>query len=252
MKKLKAIDYSRYSYTKAEYLRYGAMGYFIACGMFYLFYHHIFVSLFLAFPAMIFYLKYEKKQRIQKRRLELRLQFKDLMETLVASLSAGYSMENAIFGAKNDLSLLYAKDSYILKELIRMTNQIQIGRRTESLFEELGERSGLEDIRLFAQIYRTARYSGGNLVVVMRHTAENISEKIEMNREIETMITGKKLEAKCMMLIPLLLLAYLQICSPGFLNPLYSGLFGRMIMSAALLLYGGGFIWAQKIINIKF
>jgi len=36
----------------------------------------------------------------------------------------------------------------------------------------------------------------------MKRTADNISEKIETKREIETVIAGKKMEARCMNVIP--------------------------------------------------
>ena len=41
------------------------------------------------------------------------------------------------------------------------------------------------------------------------------------------------MEANCMTAIPLFIILYLQICSPGFLDPLYEGFFGRIFMTGA-------------------
>ena len=109
----------------------------------------------------------------------------------------------------------------------------------------------MEDIVTFAQIYATARKSGGNLVKVMRRTAENIGEKMEMQGEIQTMISGKKMEATCMIIIPLLIILYLQICSPEFLEPLYGNLPGIIFMTVALALYILGVVWSRHIMRIQ-
>ena len=86
---------------------------------------------------------------------------------------------------------------------------------------------------------------------VMKRTADNIGEKMDIQREIQTMIAGKKMEANCMMIIPLLIILYLQVFSPGFLQPLYEGIQGRFIMSFFLLIYGAAVLWSRRIMNIQ-
>ena len=117
--------------------------------------------------------------------------------------------------------------------------------------KELGLRSGVEDIMMFSEILGTARRTGGNLVRIMRQTTSNIAGKIEMRREIETLVAGKKMEAVCMTAVPLLMILYLRIFSPGFLDPLYNNLMGGMVMTGALVVYGAAFLWGQKIMRIE-
>ena len=66
------------------------------------------------------------------------------------------------------------------------------------------------------------------------------------------MIAGKRLESVCMMVIPLLIIVYLRVFSPGFLNPLYQGLMGRVIMTVALAVYLGAVWWSRRIMSIKY
>jgi tight adherence protein B len=173
------------------------------------------------------------------------------MEALVSALSAGYSMENAVHEVKKDLMLIYPEKSLILCETRYILQQVSLDVGLDVLFTDLGERSGCEDIIDFACIYATVKRTGGNLITVMKQTAQNISDKIEIKREIDTLISGKKLEAKFMCMIPIFMILYLRIFSPGFIDPLYEGFTGRLLMTAALIIYAGSAFWIRKVISIE-
>ena len=149
------------------------------------------------------------------------------------------------------MKLMYSPEDIIRKEFDHMRRRIELKITVEELMKELGLRSGVEDIMMFSEILGTARRTGGNLVRIMRQTTSNIAEKIEMRREIETLVAGKKMEAVCMTAVPLLMILYLRIFSPGFLDPLYNNLMGGMVMTGALVVYGAAFLWGQKIMRIE-
>jgi tight adherence protein B len=205
----------------------------------------------LALAGGIFYPKYQRKEIAKKRRWQLMTEFKDAMDSMVSALVAGYSMENAVSEAYKDLKLMYEKDTPMLWELKNLKQKIRLQQPLDKLFLEFGRRSGVEDILTFAQIYATARKSGGNLVKVMKRTADNIGEKMEIQREIQTMAAGKRMESLCMMVIPLLIILYMQFFSPGFLDPVYTGAAGRLFMSGALIVYILAVLWSRSIMNIR-
>lgn len=226
----------------------GAVGSFLVL---YLFYRNLLFCLAGALAGGFLYFRYREKVMVEQRRWTLMVEFKDAMDSMVSALVAGYSMENAVTEAYHDLVLLHEAETPMVKELGKIRSKLSLHQPLDELFLDLGRRSGVEDIITFAQIYATARKSGGNLVKVMKRTAENIGEKIEIQREIQTMVAGKKMESTCMMVIPLLIIAYLQFCSPGFLDPLYEGLMGRTFMTGALLVYGLAVIWSRHIMKIE-
>lgn len=235
-----------------EYIQYSFIFYVLSVAIFYLFYHHLLVSAMVSLISAGLLPFVYKKNLIRKRQLLLQNQFKDLLDVLVSALEAGYSLESALYSAQEELKNYDFQSDMILKELERICNRLSLGISADILLEDFGKRSGVEEILTFSRIYKTARKSGGNLIAVMKRTGKNISEKIEIKNEIETMITGKKLEAKCMMVVPLFILAYMQISSPGFLEPLYSGIVGHAIMTMFLLLYLLSLFWLYKIVTIKF
>ncbi len=235
---------------KKEMIRQGLVGFAGSFFVLYLFYHVVLAGILLSVPTALLYIKYQAKSQERERKWQLTVEFKDAMDSMVSAMAAGYSMENAVVESYQDLCLLYGRETSILAELRDMKEKIRLQVPMDRLFYELGQKSGVEDIITFAQIYATARKSGGNLVKIMKRTAANIGEKIEVQRDIQTMISGKKLEANFMVVIPLMILLYLQIFSPGFLDPLYQGV-GRLIMTGALILYAAGVAWSRAIMDIR-
>lgn len=247
----KELDYSQYVYTKREKIRYGSCGGAAAFVILMLFYDHLVVCGIGAIAAAMLFLKYYRRILMKKRRWELTVQFKDATESLVSALVAGYSLENAVRQTERDLRMMYDEGDIIMLEFSQMTHKMDLSVPAAELLKDLGMRSGVEDIRTFSEILMTARKTGGNLVKVMKRTAGNIAERIEMKREIETLISGKRMEANCMTAIPLLIIVYLRIFSPGFLDPLYHNIMGVCVMTGALVVFAAAFLWGQKLMDVQ-
>lgn len=244
-------DYTTYSFSVSEMIQTLLLGFFGSFFLLYLFYHHYITCFFGGVLGAVGYLFYQKHRLAQQQKWKLMVEFKDAMDSMISALVAGYSMENAIGEAYHDMFLIQGKETAMISELRDIKAKLSLQHTLDELLLDLGRRSGVEDIIIFAQIYATARRSGGNLVKVMKRTAENIGEKIEMQREIQTMISGKKMEANCMMVIPLLIILYLHICSPGFLDPLYGNFMGVLFMTVVLIVYMVSILWSRHIMNIQ-
>lgn len=178
-----------------------------------------------------------KKQRQRQEDMEHAIQFKDALISVKASLEAGYSMENAIAAAQEDLACIYPEKCFIRAELERISRSIANAVPVEEAFWNFAKRSGLEDAQSFAEIYRTARKSGGDLLRVLQSAVAVINDKAELKREIQTILTAKKMECRIMKLIPPGMIVYFRLFSPGYLDILYDGAGGHLLMTALLLAY---------------
>ena len=243
-------DYRYYRFTRTENIRCFLQGILFISALGYLFYHTVFAVLLLSPLVMVFRRK-KREQRMEERKWKINQEFKDGIISLSAALSSGYSAENAFEEAWKDLKLLYKEDALIMREFSYIINQIRMNITVEKALNEFAERTGVEDILNFAEIFSTAKRSGGDLVKVIRSTANAISDKVEVKREIITMVTAKKYEADIMKIIPLGIIFYLQFFSPGFLDPLYHNILGKMVMSILLIAYLCAYYLADKIVAIE-
>ena len=75
--------------------------------------------------------------------------------------------------------------------------------------------------------------------------------KIEVEREIDTVLAGKKLEGRIMNVMPLFILAYLNLTSKDYLQVLYKNPMGVVIMTIALGVYGMSLKLSEKILDIQ-
>jgi len=180
------------------------------------------------------------KADLKKKRLEtLRIQFKDAILSVASGLNAGYSVENAFRAAFNEVSRIYGTDAMIAKELQLIFHKTEMNRTFEEALEDFAVRSGLEDVRSFADVFLAARKSGGELMKIIARTAEIIGEKIRIQEDIMTATAAKRMEQRIMSMIPFLIVFYIEFTSPGFFDVLYTTFVGRMIMTVCLLVYLG-------------
>lgn len=242
--------YKTYQFTLKEWLGYGILYFAVVTMIGYLFYNSIWFSgvmiLFL-FP----YYKLVQKKETEKRLEKLKLEFKDALTALTASLHTGYAIENAFREAYTELSLLHGEQALIVQEFDYMLKQMHVSRTVEEVVEEFAVRSGLEDIQNFSQVFFMANRSGGKLISIMDAAAETISQKIEVEREILVMIQGKKLEQRIMSVVPIAMIAYLRIGNGAFMQVLYESLVGQAVMSGCLIGYIAALWLGEKIMAIK-
>ena len=169
----------------------------------------------------------------------------------MTSLTAGYSLEHAFSDAKRDLSFMYPPDAVIFGELDEIIAGLKVNIPIEKMLQDFGHRSGIEDIENFANVVMAAKRSGGNLIRIIEKTVGNISDKLRLEEEMETMITAKKLEEKIMMIMPYGILLYLRLSNGEFLGVLYHNAVGVMLMTVFLLGVYLANMWASRIIDIK-
>lgn len=243
-------DYSHYDLSLKEYIKYITQGTVITIIVGRLFYQSV-IGMLLVSPMIYFYCKNKKSGLIKKRKWQLNLEFRDGILSIAAALHAGYSVEHAIEEALKDLTLLYDKKAMIVCEFTYIVNRIRMNITVEKALYDFGQRTGIEDIISFAEVFSTAKRTGGDLISVIRTSSNAISDKIEVKREIITLIAAKKQETDIMKLIPLGIIGYLTIGSPEFLAPLYHNIIGVVVMTTLLGIYMGTYILINKITAIE-
>ena len=215
-----------------------------------LFYHSMLALLFLC-PIFRWYYHELKKEKVGKKQEDFLLQFKDMIQSMSSSLRAGYSVENAIRQTQRELLLIYPEKALICEELRLMAQESYIQIPIEQILEEFAKRVRLEEVRNFAGVFTAAKRSGGDMIAIIRSTTEQISDKIEVKREIRTVLAAKQYEFRVMSFIPYLMIFYMSLSFPEFMDCLYGNLMGIGVMSICLCVYAGAYVLGVKLIKIE-
>lgn len=201
-------------------------------------------------PIGIGYYRIWEQEWNKKKSREFQLQFKEAIQAVSAALNIGYSVENAWKEAWKELMVLYDSEKRILKELHIMVTQIRINIPMEQVLEELAVRVECEDVQNFTAVFIIAKKSGGDIIAIIRETVNQIGDKIDVKREIETILASKRFEFKVMTMIPYLIIGYMSVSFPEFMNVLYGNIIGTGVMTICLFAYIGAYYLGLKIIEI--
>ena len=146
---------------------------------------------------------------------------------------------------------MYGDDSDIVVKFKHIVIRLGQNENLEDILDDFAEESKVEDIMYFAEIFRYAKRSGGDLMAVIKNTAQIIQQKEEVMSEVDTIISGKKMEQRVMSLIPAVIVIYLKVTAKEFIQPLYGNIAGIIIMTVCLGVYVISDMWAKRIVNIE-
>ena len=244
-----AIDYSVYHMSavqKAVTFACGAAGGYLTG---YLFYESILLSLITGLLCGGILLPVRRNYIIKKRRETLLLQFKDALESLNTSIGAGENTTDAFLTAQKDMEYQYSEDSYIARELATINEGICNNINLEVMLLDLSDRSGLEDINSFANVFETCFRKGGNVKEVIKNTYQIICDKIDIAQEIKTMVAAQTNEQHVMMVMPVAFVFLLKMLGDEVIDLTSSS--GRSATTVAVVLFVAAFLIGKKILDIK-
>ena len=243
-------SYWQQAVTKKEYCVISIKAAGIAFITGWLFYHE-FWSFFIVSPFGIWLFKYLEKEKTEQKKSEFLMQFKEMTESVASALNVGYSAENALKEAGKEMKILYSDTAIINKELEVIVRKIRLQIPMEQILYEFAERVELEDVKNFSTVFAAAKRSGGDMIAIIRNTASQIGEKIDVKREIDIILAAKRFEFKIMCVIPYAMIMYMQLSYPEFMQSLYGNVIGIGVMSACLGAYVSACILGARLIKIE-
>jgi tight adherence protein B len=244
-------DYNSYEMTPKETRRYYLFAVIVLLLSGQVFYQSPICSALLALLSVPGKRLYAQRLA-EKRRIALGLSFRDLLYSLSASFSTGRQMPEALKEGLDAMRLIYPGDAPIVRELEHMTARLFRGRDDEAAtLDDFANRSRSEDIRNFVDAYFICRTTGGDMEAMVVKASALIIDKIEIQKELKTLTAQKRLEANILLLLPVVMLAFLQVFSPDYIAALYEDLRGRLIMTAALGLTALSYAWSLRLTNFE-
>ena len=246
----KLIDYEHYHFTVPELVLNILIGVILAYAIGHFFYDSLIVSAILL-GFMPVFLRYRLKEYGVRRRDELRKQFRDAVCSISANQKAGYSIENSFREAWTDVAGLYGTTSIMCKELDHIRRGMDNNLVLEQMLLNLGDRSGIDDIRQFGEVFAIAKRNGGNLTEMIDITSRMIEEKTDVEMEIELMVSSRKMESNIMSLVPFMMIMYMKATSEGIFDSLYHNVAGIAIMTICLIVYIVSYLISRRLVDIR-
>ncbi len=243
------IDYSIYTPNQKEKILWFIIGMIVSGAVLYIFYESIIASIVFGAVCGYFFIPIRRNQIIKKRQKNLTMQFRGLLDALSTSIGAGKNMYDSFANSAEDLTVQFSGEADIVREINIIRNGLDNNIQIEDLLLNFAERSGIEDVRNFANVFATCYKKGGNIKDVIKNTSSIIGDKIEIQMELETMVAGQKNEQNIMLVMPVFFIVVLKSMG-GDLIDLESGV-GILSVTIALAIFVLAYFISKKILDIK-
>lgn len=243
------IDYRIYLMSKKEKLLCILAGGFIGMAAVLVFYRNP-IAFLAAFAAGGYFgPKLYRQRKIDRRRQQLIEEFREALYDLVVGLKAGRSLEGTFEAALKDMDR--EAQPLLAAEWEMIVYQSRMGFPIEDLITDLGERSGILEIRSFARLIQVCKRTEGDMAGVMESTISMLQDRMEIRAELKVLLSKKKLEQKTMTAMPFVIVALLLVMSPDYLAPLYGSVQGMLIMTVCVILSAASLYLASRMVNIE-
>ena len=196
----------------------------------------VFVSFFIMDIYFIFDYK-KKKKKIED----------DLLSAIIImnnAFKSGMNVMQAVEIAKNELS------GPIGEEFKKISIDIKYGLSLESVFNRFYDRVKIEEIKYITSSLSLINKTGGNIVKVFSSIEKNFYDKKKINDEMQSLISSSIFMFRLLVLMPVLLIIVIYALNSSFFMPLFSTLYGRLVILLIVILYIMYIIVVRKILKV--
>jgi tight adherence protein B len=137
------------------------------------------------------------------------------------------------------------------QELALVLREVELGVPLDLALFHMGERAGSPVVHAALTILRIARKTGGDVGATLETAAANLREMARLEGVVRTKTAEGKAQALVVSLVPVPLVAGLQLINPGFLWPLWMTPTGNLVLAGACVLWFVAVVWARRIVAVE-
>jgi tight adherence protein B len=199
------------------------------------------LGLFLGFLIPWIYLSYKASQR----RKEFMAALPDTLQLMAGSLSAGYSMPQAV-----DTVVREGKGP-ISTEFNRALVEARLGVELEDALDGIAERMQSVDFAWVVMAIRIQREVGGNLAEVLTTVSATLRERERLRRQVQVLSAEGRLSAWILGALPAVFALYLILVRPDYLSPMLHSVLGWFLIGVGIVLLVVGGLWLRKVVKVE-
>lgn len=183
--------------------------------------------------------------RQSRRRAAFYEQLPDTLQLISGSLSAGYSMPQAVD------TVVREGNQPIAGELYRALAETRVGVQLEDALDSVADRMRSRDFHWVVMSVRIQRDVGGNLAEVLGTVAATLRERERLRRQVRVLSAEGRLSAVVIALLPVVFIVVAVVARPGYLRPLYTTAFGALMLITASVLFIIGIFWLRAVTKVE-
>jgi tight adherence protein B len=183
--------------------------------------------------------------RQTRRRTAFYEQLPDTLQLVAGSLSAGYSMPQAVD------TVVREGNQPIAGELYRALAETRLGVPLEDALDTVAERMRSRDFHWVVMAVRIQRDVGGNLAEVLSTVAATLRERERLRRQVRVLSAEGRLSALVISLLPVVFIVVAIVARPTYLKPLYTTAFGALMLITSSILFVTGIFWLRHVTKVE-
>jgi tight adherence protein B len=184
----------------------------------------------------------------QRKRDAFAAQLVDCLELMASAMRAGQSLQQALASVATEAQAPSAA------WWGQVASEVRLGAQVEDALDRLAQRfdqsPSQADLTLLATAVAVQRSAGGNLAEIFGRQAETLRERARLRAQISALTAQGRLSGWVVGLLPVFLLAALNLVDPELVLPLVSTPQGWAILAAGLCLELCGAWMIRKIVRI--
>jgi tight adherence protein B len=198
------------------------------------------LGLVIGFTVPYLYLSF----RGGKRGREFHSQLPDTLQLIAGSLSAGYSLPQAVDAVVREGAQPMAG------EFSRAIIESRLGVPVEDALENIAQRMDSEDFGWVVMAIRIQREVGGNLAEVLTTTANTMRDRERVRRQVKVLSAEGRLSAWILGGLPPAFALYLLLVRPEYVKPLFTDAIGLLMLGMAAFQFAVGVFWLRKVVKV--
>ena len=204
---------------------------------------HPMIGLFIGVPLGIFlpamYVSSKRKERLGK----FTEQLPDTLDYIARSLRAGNPFSASMKGVASEMADPTGSEFGIAFD------EMNYGLELEDALQNLGRRSGSEEMNMFITSVMIQRTTGGNLADVLNRIATVMRARAGVIRDVAILSAEMRVSSYVLIGLPFLVAGVISILNPGYLTVLFDSPAGQVAILIQLVLMLIGYLIMRRMIN---
>jgi tight adherence protein B len=180
--------------------------------------------------------------RWKKRREKYLKQLPNAFELMARVIRAGQSVPQALQAVAD------AFEDPLASEFANCQKQQNLGLTPEIAFQEMAQRSGILEMRIFAMAMLIQRQTGGNLSEILERLGGLVRARLKLKQQVRTLTAEGRMQGWTLVVLPFLALGVMMVVNRQYAEVLFQhgGLLAGMVLAMSI-----GVMWIRNIVNIE-